>query len=101
VLVREPTELERLAAAESPELGAALLGGTAALAAERLDERPVLREQVVPGERRRLIGGAEERARRHGSRVSVAGRSLRRPVNDHDRAETSDDDFPVFVARKT
>ncbi len=42
-----------------PECRAALLRGAAALAPKRLDERPVLGEQVVPLERRRLVRGAE------------------------------------------
>jgi hypothetical protein len=63
VLVREAAELERLAAAESPERRAALLLAGASLPAQRLDERPVLGEQVVARERRRLVRGVEVRAR--------------------------------------
>jgi hypothetical protein len=63
VLVREAAELERLAAAEPAERGAPLLRRAAALAPERLDERPVLGEQVVPCERGRLVGGVKVRAR--------------------------------------
>jgi hypothetical protein len=42
MLVREPPELERLAAAEPPERRALLLVAGRSLAPERLDERPVL-----------------------------------------------------------
>jgi hypothetical protein len=65
VLVREPSQLERAPAAEPPEGGAALLGRRIALASKRLHERPVLREQVVPLERRRLVRRTERRARGH------------------------------------
>jgi hypothetical protein len=59
VLVREPAELERLATAQPPERRAALLLRRVSLPAQRLDERPVLGEQVVPGERRRLVRRTE------------------------------------------
>ena len=59
VLVGEPSQLERLAAAEAAERRAALFRGAAALAPERLHEGLVLREQVVALERRRLVCCAE------------------------------------------
>ncbi len=61
MLVREASELERLTAAQPSELREAglLLGRT--FAPCRLDQRPVLREEVVPLERRRLVRGAEGR----------------------------------------
>ena len=64
MLVREPPELERLAAAEPPERRALLVVGVPSFAPKRLDERPVLGEHVVALERRRLIRG-EVCARRH------------------------------------
>ena len=55
VLVREPPPLERLAG-EDPAEGRALLRGPARpLPLERLDERTVAPEEVVPRERRRLV----------------------------------------------
>ncbi len=59
VLVGEPSQLERLAAAEAAERRAALFRGAAALAPERLHQGLVLREQVVALERRRLVCCAE------------------------------------------
>jgi hypothetical protein len=47
VLVCEPTQLERLAAAQPPELGAPFLGGATAFAPQRFGERPILGEEVV------------------------------------------------------
>lgn len=62
--VREPAELERVALAEATERRALLLAGRSALAPERLDERPVLGEEVVAGKRRR-VGGTEGCGGRH------------------------------------
>ena len=64
VLVREPPELERLAAAEPPERRALLVVGGPSFAPKRLDERSVLGEHVVALERRRLVRG-EVCARSH------------------------------------
>jgi len=53
--VGEPAPLERVAAELDAERRGALLPGGAALAPQRLDEGPVLREEVVVLERRRLL----------------------------------------------
>ena len=55
VLVREPPPLERLAGQRAAECGATLGRRRAAFALERLDERPVLGEEIVARERRRLV----------------------------------------------
>src|SRR5579871_2150097 len=55
VLVREPPPLERLAGQRTAELRASLRGPAGALALERLDERRIAPEEVVPLERRRLV----------------------------------------------
>jgi hypothetical protein len=62
VLVREATELEWLAAAEPTERPARLHRPRATLPLERLDERPILGEEVVARERRRLVRGVERGA---------------------------------------
>ena len=71
VLVREAAELERRAAADDSEFSALRLALRGALPPERLDERAILGEEVVPLERRRLVRGAQVRGCRH-------ARSLRR-----------------------
>jgi hypothetical protein len=65
MLVREPPELERFAAAEPPEGGTPPLLGAGAFPPQRLHEWQVLGEHVVALERRRLVRFAEVRARRH------------------------------------
>ena len=47
VLVRLPAPLERLAARDLAERAGAVVGPAGALALERLDQRPVLLEEVV------------------------------------------------------
>jgi len=55
MLVREPPPLERLSRQQAAERGAALGGPCGALARERLHQRPVLGEEIVALERRRLV----------------------------------------------
>ena len=55
ILVREPSPLERLAGQERAERARARGRPAGALTLERLGERPVLGEQVVAVERRRLV----------------------------------------------
>ncbi len=69
--VREPAPLERVAAELDAERRGALLPGGTALAPQRLYERPVLREEVVALERRRLVAGGAD-ANCHGAIVTVA-----------------------------
>ncbi len=73
VLVREAAELERLAADEPSERCALRLALGAALAPERLREHAVLREDVVPLERRRLVRCEEVRIGGHSERTTVFG----------------------------
>ena len=55
VVVREPAELERLAAERRAERAQRLVRPRSALARDRLDERTVLAVEVVSLERRRLV----------------------------------------------
>ncbi len=55
MLVREPPPFERRAAGDLAERGEPILRERPALAPHRLDERPVLRIEVVAAKRRRLV----------------------------------------------
>src|SRR5215470_460658 len=74
VRVREPPELERLAAAQPSERGAVRLVRCSTFTPQRLDEHSVLREDVVAREWRRLVRRAEV-GRRRQLVASVAARS--------------------------
>jgi hypothetical protein len=64
VLVREPAELERLAAADAAERGALLLPRRAAFSSHGLREGAILGEEVVRLERRRLVRVAPAKRQR-------------------------------------
>ncbi len=74
VLVREPAPLERLTAEHLAAHADPFLVCAFALAPQRLDKRPVLGEQVVVDERRRLVG---RRAANDRHRAIVAGSEAR------------------------
>ena len=65
MLVREPPPLERLAVEQRPERRTALGRPARAFALERLDERSIRREEVVTGERGRLVRGCGGWKHRH------------------------------------
>ena len=77
VRVREPPELERLAAAPPSERGAVQLVRRSAFTPKRFDERPVLREDVVTRQRRRLVRRTEVGRRRQLS-ASIGGAKIAR-----------------------
>ena len=65
VCIGEPTPFERLARQLLAELDCAFFGEAAAFAAQRLDERDVVREEVHAFERRRLVGRGARLEERH------------------------------------
>ena len=65
LLVREAAPLERFGGKKGAERSRSLRGPPGALALEGFDERPVLEEEVVADERRRLIRSPVAGRRRH------------------------------------
>ena len=76
VLVREAPPLERCAAEFGSERKDALVRPAGPLTVERLDERPVLRDEVVIAKRRRLIRDRDGNAASL-RRAKETGRGLR------------------------